>query len=150
MTKEQRELFEALHSSKLEDIKVFNRPEYRGFWNSIIDKYPEAAHFVYELLQNADDAEATEVLIKVSPQSMSFKHNGRKHFDITEGGAKKPGDINAITGIGYSTKIDAQNKIGKFGVGFKAVFQYTDVPEIYDDVFKCHQGNPHQVRDFER
>ena len=136
MTKEQRELFEALHTSKLEDIKVFNRPEYRGFWNSIIDKYPEAAHFVYELLQNADDAEATEVLIKVSPQSMSFKHNGRKHFDITESGAKTPGDINAITGIGYSTKVDAQNKIGKFGVGFKAVFQYTDAPEIYDDVFK--------------
>jgi hypothetical protein len=67
---------------------------------------------------------------------MYFKHNGKKHFDITDDNAKIPGDINAITGIGNSTKGEAQNKIGKFGVGFKAVFQYTDVPEIYDDVFK--------------
>ena len=136
MTIEQRELFEALHASRLDAIKVFNRREFRGVWNSIIDKYPEAAHFVYELLQNADDAEATEVLIKVSPQMMYFKHNGKKHFDITDDNAKIPGDINAITGIGNSTKGEAQNKIGKFGVGFKAVFQYTDVPEIYDDIFK--------------
>lgn len=136
MTIEQRDLFEALHASRLDAIKVFNRREFRGIWNSIIDKYPEAAHFVYELLQNADDAEATEVLIKVSPQMMYFKHNGKKHFDITDDNAKIPGDINAITGIGNSTKGEAQNKIGKFGVGFKAVFQYTDVPEIYDDVFK--------------
>lgn len=136
MTKEQCELFEALHTSRLEAIKIFNRREFRGVWNSIIDKYPEAAHFVYELLQNADDAEASEVLIKVYPQKMYFKHNGKKHFDITDNSAKIPGDINAITGIGNSTKGDAQNKIGKFGVGFKAVFQYTDVPEIYDDIFK--------------
>lgn len=136
MTKEQCELFEALHTSRLEAIKIFNRREFRGVWNSIIDKYPEAAHFVYELLQNADDAEASEVLIKVYPQKMYFKHNGKKHFDITDDSAKIPGDINAITGIGNSTKGDAQNKIGKFGVGFKAVFQYTDVPEIYDDIFK--------------
>lgn len=136
MTIEQRELFEALHASRLDAIKVFNRREFRGVWNSIIDKYPEAAHFVYELLQNADDAEATEVLIKVSPKMMYFKHNGNKHFDITDDNAKIPGDINAITGIGNSTKGEAQNKIGKFGVGFKAVFQYTDVPEIYDDIFK--------------
>ena len=29
-----------------------------------------------------------------------------------------------------------QNKIGKFGIGFKSVFQYTNTPEVYDDKFK--------------
>lgn len=132
----QIKLFETLHKSRMEDFKTFNKKSYRGVWSSIIDKYPESAHFVYELLQNADDAEATEVYIILKHDRMLFKHNGNKHFDITLEDAEHIGDINSITGIGDSSKINTQNKIGKFGVGFKAVFQYTDTPEIYDDVFK--------------
>ena len=40
------------------------------------------------------------------------------------------GDINAITSVGQSNKIDSA-KIGKFGMGFKSVFQYTCSPLIY-------------------
>lgn len=136
LTEEQRALFESLHQSRLEDIKTFNKKDYKGVWSGIIDKYPETAHFIYELLQNADDAEATEVEILISQKEMIFKHNGNKHFDISSEDSEIPGDINAITGIGNSSKENAQNKIGKFGVGFKAVFQYTKVPEVYDDYFK--------------
>lgn len=136
LTNTQRQLFETLHNSRMEDFKTFNKKSYRGVWSSIIDKYPESAHFVYELLQNADDAEATEVTIILKKDRLLFKHNGSKHFDITKEDADKVGDINSITGIGDSSKTDTQNKIGKFGVGFKAVFQYTDTPEIYDDYFK--------------
>lgn len=136
ISSKQRELFDNLHNSRAADFKTFNKKSYRGVWSSIIDKYPESAHFVYELLQNADDADATEVYIILQRDRMIFKHNGTKHFDITEEDAEKVGDINSITGIGDSSKIDTQNKIGKFGVGFKAVFQYTDTPEIYDDYFK--------------
>lgn len=132
----QVQLFESLHNSRLEDVKTFNKRSYRGVWSSIVDKYPESAHFVYELLQNADDAEATEVLIVLKPDQLWFKHNGKKHFDITAEDSDLVGDINSITGIGDSSKTDAQNKIGKFGVGFKAVFQYTETPEIFDDIFK--------------
>lgn len=136
LTPTQIKLFEELHNSRSEDFKTFNKKSYRGVWSSIIDKYPESAHFVYELLQNADDAEATEVYIILQRDKLLFKHNGTKHFDITREDAKTVGDINSITGIGDSSKVDTQNKIGKFGVGFKAVFQYTDTPEIYDDYFK--------------
>ncbi len=136
LTPTQIKLFEELHNSRSEDFKTFNKKSYRGVWSSIIDKYPESAHFVYELLQNADDAEATEVYVILQRDKMLFKHNGTKHFDITREDAKTVGDINSITGIGDSSKVDTQNKIGKFGVGFKAVFQYTDTPEIYDDYFK--------------
>lgn len=44
------------------------------------------------------------------------------------------GDINAITSIANSNKTEAS--IGKFGVGFKAVFQYTTTPQIYDPEFR--------------
>ncbi len=135
-TNKQIDLFNALHKSRSEDFKTFNKSSYRAVWSSIVDKYPETAHFIYELLQNADDAEATKVNIILRNNVLLFKHNGKKHFDITEENAEVVGDINSITGIGDSTKANNQNKIGKFGVGFKAVFQYTDTPEIYDDTFK--------------
>ena len=38
-------------------------------------------------------------------------------------------DITSITGLGISTKKDDSTSIGKFGVGFKAVFQYTSTPQ---------------------
>ena len=136
LTKEQKQLFDELHRSRKEDIKVLNKKQFRGIWNSVIEKYPESAHFVYELLQNADDAEATEVYFIVNKHEMIFKHNGAKHFDVTPEDDVRVGDINSITGIGDSSKSDNENKIGKFGVGFKAVFQYTNTPEIYDDYFK--------------
>lgn len=132
----QKKLFNALHESRLEDYRILNKKSYRGIWNSVIEKYPESAHFVYELLQNADDAEASEVYIIVNRHEMLFKHNGTKRFDITAEDAIPVGDINSITGIGDSSKVETENKIGKFGVGFKAVFQYTETPEIYDDYFK--------------
>lgn len=136
LTKRQKRLFDELHQSKLEDLKTFSKKSYKGIWASVIEKYPESAHFVYELLQNADDAGATEVYIIVNRHEMVFKHNGTKHFDITAEDAIPVGDINSITSIGDSSKKDTENKIGKFGVGFKAVFQYTETPEIYDDIFK--------------
>lgn len=129
-------LFEELHNSRAEDFKTLNKKSYRGVWSGIIDKYPESAHFVYELLQNADDAGATEAHLILFSDRLLFKHNGSKHFDVSKDDAGIIGDINSITGIGDSSKISSQNKIGKFGVGFKAVFQYTDTPEIYDDYFK--------------
>ena len=141
LTREQLILFNELHDSRTEDYKTLSKKSYRGFWSSIKDKYPESAHFVYELLQNADDAEATEVHITINRDEMLFKHNGKKHFDITPEDASPVGDINSITGVGDSSKTDLQNKIGKFGVGFKAVFQYTNTPEIYDDIFKFKIDN---------
>ena len=49
-------------------------------------------------------------------------------------GAPPLGHINAITSIGSSSK-KSGNKIGKFGVGFKSIFKYVDVPHIEDDNF---------------
>lgn len=135
LTPEQKTLFDNLHNDRVEDYKVFSKRDYRGYFRSVIDKYPDSAHFVYELLQNADDANATEAYVILNKDRLIFKHNGTKHFDVTPLDAKEVGDINSITGIGNSSKIDTQNKIGKFGVGFKSVFQYTDAPEIYDDTY---------------
>ncbi len=142
---EQDALFDKLHEESKKAFSMFNKRAYRGVWKSVIDKYPDTAHFIYELLQNADDALATEVTILLDRKSLIFKHNGTVHFTVTdvEDESITPGHINSIVGIGDSTKGDeeATNKIGKFGIGFKSVFQYTDSPEVYDDYFKFRIEN---------
>ncbi|NMF98955.1 hypothetical protein GPA27_16370 [Aromatoleum toluolicum] len=91
------------------------------------DFYPDEAHFIYELLQNAEDAGATEVAFELFPHSCAFEHNGTRHFDER--------DIRGITGIFNSSKAHDPDKIGKFGVGFKSVFVYTDTPIVYSQDF---------------
>ncbi|MCK0101971.1 hypothetical protein [Pseudohalocynthiibacter sp. F2068] len=84
--------------------------------------YPDQAHFVFELLQNAEDAQATEVSFSLSSGGCVFEHNGARVFT-------EP-DVRSITGIHNSTKEKSADEIGKFGVGFKSVFVYTLTPEI--------------------
>lgn len=90
------------------------------------DFYPDKAHFVYELLQNAEDAGATEVAFTLLPDRLICDHDGRA-FTLA--------DVTSITGLHDSTKANAQDKIGKFGVGFKSVFVYTQAPVIRSGEF---------------
>lgn len=85
------------------------------------DFYPDRAHFVYELLQNAEDAGATDVVFTLMPDRLVCEHDGRP-FTLA--------DVTSITGLHDSTKADTQDKIGKFGIGFKSVFVYTQAPSI--------------------
>ena len=137
ITAEQRMLFNILVKDKLDDWRTYSKRTNIGIWKSVIEKYPETAHFIYELIQNADDALATEVMIFLFKDKLVFKHNGKRQFSITDAREQygKIGDINSITSVACSTKKDEERTIGKFGVGFKSVFQYTDVPYIYDDTF---------------
>ncbi len=91
------------------------------------DFYPDCAHFVYELLQNAEDAGATQVMFTLKADRFVCEHNGSRAF--TES------DVIAITGIHNSTKEKVLDKIGKFGVGFKSVFVYTQSPTVQSGEF---------------
>jgi hypothetical protein len=91
------------------------------------DFYPDQAHFVFELLQNAEDAGATEARFTLLQNGCRFEHNGTR--DFTEA------DVRSITGIHNSTKDKAPDQIGKFGVGFKSVFVYTIAPIIQSGEF---------------
>lgn len=94
------------------------------------DFYPDQAHFVFELLQNAEDTGATAVSFSLHEGGCWFGHNGIRAFTDN--------DVRSITGIHNSTKVKAADQIGKFGVGFKSVFVYTLTPTIY--------STPHSFR----
>ena len=87
--------------------------------------YSDSNHFVYELLQNAEDARATKVVIEYHGDKLIFYHDG-KPFD--------EGDVKGVSSMlmGTKDKNDAST-IGKFGMGFKSVFKYTYQPEVYSD-----------------
>ena len=144
MTDTEKKLFKFLTDDRKDTAVILNKPSMSGVRENIIGKYSDQAHFVYELLQNADDAFATRAEFILYRDKLIFKHNGTRKFSIsdvkdeeTDTLRGKLGDINAITSIGNSNKSNKNigNKIGKFGIGFKAVLRYTATPKIFDGNF---------------
>ena len=91
--------------------------------------YNDKTHFVYELIQNADDSKSEHLELQLDTKTLLVWNDGRQ-FDEA--------DVRNICSIGSSDKDLTQ--IGNFGIGFKAVYNYTDVPEIYsgDERFRIH------------
>lgn len=87
---------------------------------SQVSMYADTAHFVYEILQNADDAGAKEVVFKVFDDRLVIEHDGNPFT---------PENVKAISYFGKG-KTDI-TKIGHFGLGFKSVFAYTASPRIH-------------------
>lgn len=138
ISQKQQRLFDELHARRSKQAEVLDDFAMRGIKQSVVDMYNQKAHFIYELLQNADDARASEVTFDLYPNKLVFRHNGKERFTVSEDreDAVPYGHINAITAIGFSGKQnDEGNKIGKFGIGFKAIYQYSSRPEIYDEIF---------------
>ena len=137
----ETEYFSELSKDRAESAKVLKKRSIIGIWNSVVEKYSDQAHFIYELLQNADDAQAVNARFVLEHDRLIFAHDGARHFSVSNPANEdkdseqgRLGDINSITSIANSTK--TESSIGKFGVGFKAVFQYTKTPRIYDPEFR--------------
>ena len=52
-------------------------PELAAPWHQLFKQVQSPRHVISELLQNADDAEATEVSINITVGIFTFVHNGR-------------------------------------------------------------------------
>ena len=117
-----------------ENIKKYGTDVNRYGRLLLADLYRNRTHFIYELLQNAEDAYErsrkagrsgkSEVAFYLFPERLEFRHYGIP-FDET--------DVRGICGIVEGTKSDDPSQIGKFGIGFKSVYAHTDSPEVYSD-----------------
>ena len=93
--------------------------------------YSDRAHFICELLQNADDAlrergaerqGSGAVSFNLTKNKLRFNHFGRPFNEA---------DVRGICEIGESAKAEDFTAIGRFGIGFKSVYAITDRPEIH-------------------
>lgn len=90
----------------------------------IIQLYTDRSHFVYELLQNAEDAEAKSIKFVQYPDRLEVMHDGRPFTEE---------NLKGLCDIGKSDKVDNLNQIGEFGVGFKSVFGICDTVKLYSE-----------------
>ena len=95
--------------------------------------YDDRTHFIYEILQNAEDAlhrrkdepRSRTIRFELFENALHISHYGQP-FDQS--------DVEGICGIASSTRGEDIRRIGRFGIGFKSVYAFTDRPEI-------HSGN---------
>lgn len=101
----------------------------------LANRYDKRTHFIYELLQNAEDAlrrrpsgwkGRRSVAFDLSADRLVVTHYGRPFDDL---------DVRGVCGIDESTK--DYTSIGRFGIGFKSVYSFTKRPEIHsgDEAF---------------
>lgn len=143
MNDHKKKFFEDLAKDREESANMLEKPSMKGVQRTVVEKYSDQAHFIYELLQNADDVEATKVTFNLYNDKLVFIHNGKRKFSVSnpltekeDSEKEKLGDTNSIVSIANSNK--TLTEIGKFGVDFKSAFQYTSNPMIFDSEF-CFQ-----------
>jgi hypothetical protein len=96
-------------------------PELAAPWHQLFKQVQEPSHVVSELLQNADDAGATEASVRVDDDVFVFEHNGEDF---------RAADFGSLCTFGYSNK-RALHTIGFRGIGFKSTFSLGDSVELH-------------------
>ena len=112
---------------------------------NILKDYKDGLTIIKELLQNADDAEATEVNIcydarvhSADPKKLFFPGMADSHgpaLIVHNNKTFSDDDFKNITQLAGGTKQNKPLKIGKFGIGFCSVYHITDVPSFVSKDF---------------
>lgn len=113
--------FESIREKAAERWDLLKRdPELAGPWHQLFRQVQSPRHILSELLQNADDAGATEASVYIEDQVFVFSHNGEnfteEHFA-------------SLCRFGYSNK-RALHTVGFRGIGFKSTFSLGDRVEL--------------------
>ncbi len=131
----QNEFHEA---SKIERVKDSLNNAIQHLAEGLYSKNP---HFIFELIQNAEDNEYKDQdryqpyisfrLTKIDPTG-TVDSDGALIIENNEIGFNR-GNVNAICAVGKTTKKKEQGYIGEKGIGFKSVFRVTDNPHIFSN-----------------
>lgn len=78
MNKKEQQWFSALTEDRAQSADMLEKPSMRGIQRSVVDKYSDQAHFIYELLQNADDAKATIAKFQLEKEGLFKKEASRR------------------------------------------------------------------------
>ncbi|XP_038058754.1 sacsin-like [Patiria miniata] len=113
-------------------------PPLHIYLKRVLDKYPEGGQILKELVQNADDAEAKNVIFLYDKS----QHPSRRLWSETLKDFQGPAlyayndatfqkqDWYNIQHPEQSGKLEDLSKVGRFGLGFISVYHLTDMPCI--------------------
>ena len=103
--------------------------------------YDDRTHFIYELLQNAEDALGRREPSWSGERKVSFHLEDDALRVVHYGSPFNEDDVESICRFLRSTK-NSLTEIGRFGIGFKSVYAYTREPTI-------HSGAEHfKIQDY--
>lgn len=102
----------------------------------ILEMYADGPGTLFELVQNAEDAGASEVIFLLdksqygtssilSPEMADWQGPALYCFNDS---VFSPQDLYAISRIGQESKLEKAFAIGRFGLGFNSVYHFTDIP----------------------
>ncbi|XP_055956106.1 sacsin-like [Patella vulgata] len=105
----------------------------------ILEGYPRDDSILKEILQNADDAGATEVIFIKDFRNLPAKSLPNEKWSDMQGPALciyndsyfTEQDLKGIQDLGIGTKRDDILKTGQYGVGFNVVYHITDAPSFW-------------------
>lgn len=117
----QPKYFERIRREAQENWKKLEDSGFKGGILVLFEEIRSSRHVVSELLQNAEDAGATEASMSIADKELIFAHNGR---DFTEE------DFASLCRFGYSNK-RVLHTIGFYGVGFKSTFSLGDEVRLF-------------------
>jgi sacsin len=103
---------------------------------NLVRSYPKGLGIFKEFIQNADDAEADEIVFIIDEQQHSITGlpenmhwlQTNPSMSIYNNKSFSDNDISGIQSIGASGKSNSIGKTGRFGLGFNACYNITDVP----------------------
>ena len=90
----------------------------------LVELYSDKIHFIYELLQNAEDARADCICFRQYTDRLEVFHNGNPFTDS---------NLQSLCDAALSDKKNEDGMIGKFGLGFKSVFTICNIVELYSE-----------------
>ncbi|KAJ4961747.1 hypothetical protein NE237_021657 [Protea cynaroides] len=102
----------------------------------IVEMYADGPGILFELVQNAEDAGASEVVFLLdktqygtssvlSPEMADWQGPALYCFNSSIFSQQ---DLYAISRIGQDSKLEKPLAIGRFGLGFNCVYHFTDIP----------------------
>ncbi|XP_010171378.2 sacsin, partial [Antrostomus carolinensis] len=154
LQKSQNQVFLKLQSKGLKGGGRFGQttPPLVDFLKDILRRYPEGGQILKELIQNAEDAGATEVRFLYDETQYGTETLWSKDMAQYQGPAFyayndavfTPEDWHGIQEIARSRKKDDPLKVGRFGIGFNSVYHITDVPSIFSGD-QIGMLDPHQT-----
>ncbi|GAB4842780.1 hypothetical protein Ancab_012755 [Ancistrocladus abbreviatus] len=104
----------------------------------ILEMYADGPGILFELVQNAEDAGASEVIFLLDKTQYGTSSVLSPEMADWQGPALycyndsvfSPQDLYAISRIGQESKMEKPFAIGRFGLGFNCVYHFTDIPSF--------------------